>query len=72
MHPFGWNFVHKQSRTHTQTNCSENLTPSQFCGVVKESRVEERVENMEMVKHGPSNPGFEPATFQSQVQRSAD
>ena len=20
VHPFGWNFVHKQSRTHTQTN----------------------------------------------------
>ena len=28
-HPFCWNFVHKQSRTHThtQTNCSKNITP---------------------------------------------
>ena len=24
-------------------------------------------ENMEIVSHRPSNPGFEPATFQSQV-----
>ena len=27
---------------------------------------------MEIVPHGPSNPGFEPSTFQSQVQRSTD
>ena len=27
---------------------------------------------MEIVPNGPSNPGFEPATFQSQVQRSTD
>ena len=29
-------------------------------------------ENMEIAPHGPSNPGFEPATFQSQVQHSTD
>ena len=41
MHLFGWNFVHKNSagqtdrQTHTQTNCSENITPPQFRGGVK-------------------------------------
>ena len=44
MHPFGWNFVHKQraghtdrqthTHTHTQTNCSENITPPRFRGGV--------------------------------------
>ena len=42
VHPFGWDFVHKQSRTDTQThrqtdtqtNCSENITPSRFLGGV--------------------------------------
>ena len=39
VHPFGWNFVHKQSqthrRTHTQTHCSKNITPPRFRGGVK-------------------------------------
>ena len=35
VHPFGWKFVHKQSWTHTQTNCSENITPPRFHGGVK-------------------------------------
>ena len=39
VHPFSWNFVYKQSRTHrqthTQTNCSENITPPQFRWGVK-------------------------------------
>ena len=38
VHPFGWNFVHKKNwtdtQTHTQTNCSENITPPRFRGVV--------------------------------------
>ena len=29
-------------------------------------------ENMEIIPHGPSNTRFEPATSQSQVQRSTD
>ena len=29
-------------------------------------------ENIEIVQHGPFNPGFEPATFQSQVHCSTD
>ena len=29
-------------------------------------------ENMEIVPHGSSNHGFDPATFQSQVRRSID
>ena len=37
MHPFGWNFVHKNSghtdrHTDTQTNCNENITPPRFRG----------------------------------------
>ena len=44
VHPFGWNFVHKNIRTDThththtqtdtQTNCSENITPPRFRGGV--------------------------------------
>ena len=40
VHPFGWNFVHKNIRTDThtqtdtQTNCSENVTPPRFHGGV--------------------------------------
>ena len=42
VHPFGWNFVHKQSwthththtDTHTQTNWRENITPPRFRGGV--------------------------------------
>ena len=42
VHPFDWNFVHKQSwtdrhtqtQTDTQTNWSENITPPQFRGGV--------------------------------------
>ena len=43
VHLFGWNFVHKKSghtdtqtdrHTHTQTNCSENITPPRFRGGV--------------------------------------
>ena len=40
VHPFGWNFVHKKRTGHThrqtdtQTNCSENITPSRFRGGV--------------------------------------
>ena len=47
VHPFGWNFVHKKCRTHgqrhrhthTQTNCSENITPPWFHGGVKSKAV---------------------------------
>ena len=45
LYPFGWNFVHKQSRTDrqtyrhtqtdTQTNCSENITPPRLRGEEK-------------------------------------
>ena len=44
VHPFGWNFVHKNSghthtqthrHTYTQTNCNENITPPRFRGGVK-------------------------------------
>ena len=38
VHLFGWNFVHKQSQTHThihtQINCSENINPPWFFGGV--------------------------------------
>ena len=42
VHPFGWNFVHKNpghshTQTDTQTNCSENITPPRFRGGVKKS-----------------------------------
>ena len=38
---FGWNFVHKNSagqthrQTHTQSNCSENITLPRFRGGIK-------------------------------------
>ena len=47
VHPFGWNFVHKENRTqrltdthknrhtHKETNCSQNITPPRFRGGVK-------------------------------------
>ena len=45
VHPFGWNFVHKNSghthtqrHTDTQTNCNENITPPRFRGGVKIKR----------------------------------
>ena len=42
VHPFSWNFVYKQSPTHThthrQTDCSENVTPPQFRGSVKNKK----------------------------------
>ena len=45
--PFRWNFVHKQSRTHThtdtQTNCSENITPPRLRGGLKTSVCESSV-----------------------------
>ena len=48
MHPFGWNFVHKNSghthththrHTDTQTNCNENITPPRFRGGVKNTEI---------------------------------
>ena len=47
VHLFGWNFVHKQSRTNThtqtltQTNCSENITPPRFRGDVKRNFIKQ-------------------------------
>ena len=51
VHPFGCNFVHKNFRTHrqtdththrhtdTQTNCSENITPPRFRGGVIKGQI---------------------------------
>ena len=45
VHPFGWNFVHKNfwtdthTLTDTQTNCSENITPPRFRGGVKKQTI---------------------------------
>ena len=40
VHSFSWNFVHKKSWTHTQTNCSENITPPWFhVGVKKRDNI---------------------------------
>ena len=47
VHPFGWNFVHwhthRQTDSHTYTNCSENITPQRFCwGVKKEKKKKDK------------------------------
>ena len=53
VHPFGWNFFHKNFRTHrqtdthtdTQTNCSENIIPPRFRGgVTKGAMIPEALE----------------------------
>ena len=47
------------------------LGTSVLCLFRKTGAIHE-AENMEIVPHGPSDPGFQPASFQSQVQRSTD
>ena len=60
VHPFGWNFVYKQSRTHrhtvrhTQANCSENKTPPRFHGGVMIYLLVGKLKKLPTVNSNPS------------------